>query len=81
MRNDYAESPKVSENTKSFAKKLLDSLEARMKKAFGIVVDSVKKVIAAPETKQHVKQTVKEATRTSIMARMAEAQRRVQEDD
>lgn len=81
MRNDYAESPKVSENTKSFAKKLLDSLEARMKKAFGMVVDSVKKVIAAPETKQRVKQAVKEETRTSIMARMAEAQRRVQEDD
>ena len=81
MRNDYAKSSKISESTKSFAKKLLDSLETRMKKAFGMVVDSVKKVITAPETKQRVKQAVKEETRTSIMARMAEAQRRVQADD
>lgn len=81
MRNEYAKSSKVTEKGKSFAKSILDALETKMKKAFGMVVDSVKKVIVAPETKQRVKEEVKNETRSSIMNRLSEAKKRVQEEE
>lgn len=81
MRNEYAKSSKVTEKGKSFAKNILDALETKMKKAFGMVVDSVKKVIAAPETRKRVKEEVKNETRSSIMNKLSEAKKRVQEEE